>query len=166
MKISRRLLLLLLGTCLLTVYAAANGTTPTKIEVVPPAGVSEEAGDVVITWDDGRREQLTHGAHAELAKLGPDALIGWTWATERYTNLWVNQHLPVQRGKQLLFEVKSGKPFIEDWAFAAEGLVVKSRAAHGPAWLELFSLSTGKQIQVIKQAYGSDLPSWAKPFAD
>jgi hypothetical protein len=164
--IHRRLLLLVLSACLLSKGAAASGTTPTKIEVIPPAGGSKDVGDVVVTWDDGRRERLTHDAHAQQAKLGPDGLIGWTWAKERYTNLWVNEHLRVQRGKQLLFEVKSGKPFIEDWAFAAEGLAVKSRAAHGPAWIELFSLSTGKQIQVIKAAYGDDLPPWAKPFAD
>ena len=70
------------------------------------------------------------------------ARVDWTWAKERCKNLWVNKHLRVQRGKHLLFEAKSGKPFIEDWAFAEEGVVVKSRAMHGPAWLELFSLRT------------------------
>jgi hypothetical protein len=40
----------------------------------------------------------------------PDGLIGWTWARERYQTLWVNEHLRVQRGKQMLFEVKSSKP--------------------------------------------------------
>jgi len=123
-------------------------------------------GDVVITWDGGRRERLTRGAHAEQAKLGPGGLIGWTWAKERYQELWVNEHLRVQRGKHLLFEVKSGKPFIEDWAFVTEGVMVKSRATHGPAWIELFSLSTGKQIELITKAYTDDLPPWAKPFAD
>jgi hypothetical protein len=166
MMISRRLLLLVLCASLLSMSAAASGTTPIQIEVIPPAGESKEVGDVVVTWDDGSREPLTRSAHAEQAKLGPDGLIGWTWAKERYENLWVNEHLRVQRGKQLLFEVKSGKPFIEDWAFAAEGLVVKSRGAHGPAWIELLSVSNGKQIQVIKEAYGDDLPPWAKPFAD
>ena len=94
------------------------------------------------------------------------ARVDWTWAKERYQELWVNEQLRVQRGKHLLFEVKSGKPFIEDWAFATEGVVVKSRATHGLAWIELFSLSTGKQIQLIKKAYTDDLPLWAKPFAD
>lgn len=166
MMIPRLLLALSLSAALFSMSAAAGDTTASKIEVIAPAGGSAEVGDVSVTWADGRRERLTRGAHAEQAKLGPDGLIGWTWAKERYTNLWVNEHLRVQRGKQLLFELKSGKPFIEDWAFITEGLVVKSRATHGPAWIELFSLSTGKQTQIIKEAYGDDLPAWAKPYAD
>ena len=35
-----------------------------------------------------------------------------------------------------------------------------------PAWIELFSLSTGKQIELINKAYREDLPPWAKLFAD
>jgi hypothetical protein len=161
-----RILRSVLCASLLGMSAAAGGPTATRIEVIAPASGAEEVGDVTVTWDDGRREQLTRGAHAEQAKLGPDGLIGWTWSKERYQELWVNEHLRVQRGKQVLFEVKSGKPFIEDWAFAAEGLVVKSRAMHGPALIELFSLATGKPIEVITKAYGDDLPAWAKPFAD
>jgi hypothetical protein len=162
--------------------AAATGTILIKIEVIPPGGKSKDAsdavsgsedvGDVFVTWGDGRREQLTRGVHAEQAKLGPDGLIGWTWGKERYRDIWIMEHLRVQRGKQLLFEVKPVMSFIENWAFAAEGLVVKSRMAHGPARIELFSLSTGKRIQLIEKAYYDDdrddghLPPWAKPFAD
>jgi hypothetical protein len=160
-----RILLAALCATVLGTSAAAGGPTPAKIEVIAPAGGAEEVGDVTVTWDDGRRERLTRGAHAEQAKLGPDGLIGWTWSKERYKNHWVNEHLRVQRGKQFLFDVKSGKSFIEEWAFATEGLVVKSRAMHGVALIELFSLDTGKPIQVVK-AYEENLPAWAKPFAE
>jgi hypothetical protein len=163
--------------------AVASGTTPIKIEMILPGGGSKDVtdaadgsedagdvvGDVVVTWGDGRREQLTRGVHAQQAKLGPDGLIGWTWGTERYRNSWINEHLRVQRGKRLLFEVKPAMSFIENWAFAPEGLIVKSRMAHGAARIELFSLSTGKRIQLIEKAYeddGDNLPTWAKPFAD
>lgn len=76
------------------------------------------------------------------------------------------EHLRVQRGKQMLIEVKSGKPFIEGWTFAPEGLVVKSRGAHGPALIELSSLDKGERIGVIGKAFGDDLLDWAKPFSD
>jgi hypothetical protein len=168
--IPRLLLAFVLCASLFGVSATAKAATATKIEVVAPAGASEDVGDVFVTWDDGQRERLTRGAHAEQAKVGPDGLIGWAWSKERYndrgTNLWVNEHLRVQRGKQLLFDVKSGKPFIEDWAFIPEGLVVKSRATHGPAWVELFSLSDGKRTTIIEKAFGDGLPAWAKPYAD
>ncbi len=170
LMIPRPLLALALCASLFSTSAAAADPTASKIEVVAPAGSSEEVGDVFVTWNDGKREQLTRGAHAEQPKLGPDGLIGWAWSKERYndrgTQLWVNEHLRVQRGKQLLFDVKSSKPFIEDWAFIPEGLVVKSRATHGPAWVELFSLSDGKRITLIEKAFGDGLPAWAKPYSD
>jgi hypothetical protein len=160
---------------------AASAAELIKIEVIPPVGrtkdgkdaesddVDNAVGDIAVTWGDGRREQLTHGVHAEQAKMGPDGLIGWTWGKERYRKSWINEHLRVQRGKRLLFEVKPEMHFIEDWAFAPEGLIVKSRMAHGPARIELFSLSNGKRIKLIEKAYeddGDNLPSWARPFAD
>jgi len=159
--------LLALALCaLLGMSALAGAATASKIKIIAPAGKSDPVGDVSVTWDDGRSERLTRGAHAERPKLGRDNLIGWVWSKERYKNVWVAEHLRVQRGKKLLFEVKSGKPFIEDWGFIAEGLVVKSRAMHGPALIELFSLGDGKPIKVIDKAYGDDLPAWAKPYAD
>jgi hypothetical protein len=156
----------LLLCSLLSMSAVASAATATKIEIIAPAGKSKKVGDVSVTWDDRHGERLTRGAHAEQPKLGPDRLIGWVWSKERYKNVWVSEHLRVQRGKQLLFEVKSGKPFIEDWGFTAEGLAVKSRTMHGPALIELFSLNDGKRTKVIEKAFGDDLPAWAKPYAD
>jgi hypothetical protein len=166
MTTSRNIILVLCVFLLAMSAAIAGTTTPKEIKVISSAGGPDPVGDVIVTWEGGRHERLTHGAHAEQAKLGPDDLIGWAWSKERYKNLWVNEHLRVQRGKHLLFEIKSGKPFIEDWAFAKEGVVVKSRAMHGPALIELFSLSDGKQIENITKAFGPEVPLWAKPFAD
>jgi hypothetical protein len=150
---------------LLGMSSAAHAATASKVEIIP-ANKSDEAGDVSVTWDDGNSERLTKGAHAEQPKLGPDGLIGWAWSKERHQDVWVSEHLRVQRGKQLLFEVKSGKPFIEDWGFIPEGVAVKSRAMHGPALIELFSVTDGKRIKVIEKAFGDDLPAWAKPYND
>src|SRR5215471_3148489 len=159
--------------------APASGGGAIKIEVIPPGGMRKNSetgdpdstvGDVFITWADGRREQLTRGAHADDAKLGPDGLFGWIWGTERYRDGWKLGHLRIQRGKERLYDVKSEYAIIEDWTFAPEGLIVKSRGPHGPARIELFALSTGQRLQLIEKAYreGDDahLPPWAKPFAD
>ena len=164
MLIPRSLLAVVL-CLLLGMSSAAHAATASKVEIIP-ANKSDEAGDVSVTWDDGKSERLTKGAHAEQPKLGPDGLIGWVWSKERHKDLWISEHLRVQRGKQQLFDVKSGKPFIEDWGFIPEGVAVKSRAMHGPALIELFSVTDGKRIKVIEKAYGDDLPAWAKPYND
>ncbi len=152
---------------LLSAHALAESAN--KIAIVVPLAspktqTPNDVGDVSVTWDNGRSEMLTKGAHAQLARLGPDGLIGWTWAKELYKELWVNERLRVQRGKRLLFEVKSEKPFIEEWNFIGEGVAVRSRARHGPAVIELFSVEDGKRI-ASSNAYG-EVPTWAKPFAD
>lgn len=157
----------LAALALLSTPALAENAT--KVEIVVPADAPktearDDVGDVAVTWDNGRREVLTKGAHAEQPKIGPDGLIGWTWSKEMGRELWINEHLRVQRGKQLLFEVKSEKPFIEEWNFIAEGVAVTSRAMHGPAIIELFSIKDGKRIATSK-AYG-EVPAWAKPFAN
>jgi hypothetical protein len=159
--ISRTFLIVVAGILLLCASTATNAQTATKVEVVGP----EEVGDVYVTWDNRKREALTSGAHAEMARLGPGGLIAWTWSKVRYQGLWVNEHIRVQKGKKLLFEAKSAKPFIEDFDFIKEGLVAKSRAMHGPAAIELYSLTDGKLI-ATNRAYGDDLPAWAKPYAE
>jgi len=152
---------------LLSAHALAESAKEIAI-IMPSAGPQSrtpaDIGDVSVTWENGRSEMLTKDAHAELPRLGPNGLIGWTWAKELYKELWVNEHLRIQFGKQLLFEVKSEKPFIEEWNFIHEGVAVKSRALHGPAIIELFSVEDGKRIASSK-AYG-EIPAWAKPFAD
>lgn len=164
-----------------SVHTKARGPSATamKVEIIPSGrrkkvevDASEElVGDILVRWGDGRSERLTYGAHGELAKVGPGGLIGWTWAKERFIDSWVNTHLRIQRKKRFLFEIKAAMAFIEEWAFTSEGLVVKSRGRHGPARIELFSLSTGRRLQLIEKAYedddgGEHLPVWAKPFAD
>jgi hypothetical protein len=79
--------------------------------------------------------------------------------------MWVNDHLRVQRGEALAIEVSSDRPFIEAWGFAPEGVVVKSRATHGPATIELYSLADGRRLESV-DAWRPDPPSWAAPFAE
>jgi HAMP domain-containing protein len=61
----------------------------------------------------------------------------------------------------------AAKGFIEGWDFTQdwERLVIKSRGAHGPATIELFSLRDGLAIEAV-QAYEKNLPDWAAPYAD
>jgi hypothetical protein len=68
---------------------------------------------------------------------------------------------------QVIAKLMSAKPFIEDWNFAGGGkrVVVKSRAAHGVALIELFEIRNGGAEDEV-EAYREDLPGRAKPFRD
>jgi hypothetical protein len=139
---------------------------PVRIEIVPQQkNAADRTGDVVVFHDDGRSERLTDGKHCSDPKLGPDGLVGWTWAGDQYKGEWVNTHLHVQHGAKVLVEAKTEKPLIEQWAFSSEGVVAKSRALHGPAKIELFSLIDGHRAGSV-DAFATDAPRWAKPFTE
>jgi hypothetical protein len=151
----------------LLLAATAFAGTPVRVEIVPlkANGAADRTGDVVAILDDGRSERLTQNKHCLDPKVGPGGLVGWTWASEKYKGDWVNEHLRVQQGKKMLVDAKTEKPFIEEWGFAPQGVVAKSRALHGPAKIELFSLQDGHRIAVI-DAFADDLPAWAEPFKE
>lgn len=57
--------------------------------------------------------------------------------------------------------------FIEERGFLKDGkrLVVKSRALHGPATVELMETETGRVVEVAK-ASADNLPAWAVPYRE
>ena len=61
--------------------------------------------------------------------------------------------------------VLSALGFIEEWDFSKDGkhFVVKSRALHGPAKVELMETETGKVVTEV-QASADKLPEWATPY--
>ena len=101
--------------------------------------------------------------HKEPTKIRPGGLGGWVWAARKYKGDWVNEHIHVERDGRVLIKARSEKPFIEDWEFSPKGVVTKSRALHGPATLELFSLEDGHRIASM-DAFADDPPDRAKKF--
>jgi hypothetical protein len=106
MTTSRNIILVLYVFLLAMSAAIAGTTTPKEIKVISSAGGPDPVGDVIVTWEGGRHERLTHGAHVEQAKLGPDDLIGWAWSKERYKKLWVNEHLRVCPPSALMRQIR------------------------------------------------------------
>jgi hypothetical protein len=69
--------------------------------------------------------------------------------------------------RKVIAKPRAAKPFIEEWAFSDDGrhAVVKSRAAHGPATIELFALHNGP-AEASVTAFEENLPDWARSFRD
>jgi hypothetical protein len=66
-----------------------------------------------------------------------------------------------------LLTITSGKPIIEQWGFDPDGIhvVLKSRALHGPAVIERFTIKDGSKNGTCP-AYDSTAPGWAQSFLD
>jgi hypothetical protein len=134
-----------------------------------------EIGNVIVTYSDGAKDIWTIKGNCGVPKVSPKGAVGWevyqlnadgkTLAS--YQGLYINDHLNVCDHGKIVANLESAKGFIEGWNFTKDGehLVIKSRGAHGPATVELFSLRNGPPSESV-QAYEKNLPSWAAPFAD
>ncbi len=115
-------------------------------------------------------EEVKPGKHSSRFLGDKSGMRGWTEAKEwsSYAGEWMNSKLVVVTAAK---EKKtfSGGVFIRDWGFADKGksVVIRSSAAHGPAWMQKFEIASGK---LLAECPGSDsledTPEWARPWCD
>jgi hypothetical protein len=129
-------------------------------------------GNVQVTYADGTKDLWTTKGNCSLAGVAPDGIVGWTVnGSEIRVNsadmMRTNGTLILCRKGKVLASTRSGRAFIEKWAFNANGsqLVLVTRGSHGPADIELHDTATGRLIQSIR-AYAGNLPEWARPYAE
>ena len=135
----------------------------------------DQIGNVMVTYSDGTTDIWTLKGNCAEAKVSTKGSVGWEVyklssdgrTLDRYNGLYINDQVNVCDHGKVVANLKSAKGFIEGWDFTKDGehLVIKSRGAHGPASIELFSLHTGLAMESV-QAYDKHLPDWATPFAD
>jgi len=120
---------------------------------------------------------LTSGATAQLPEVNRTGWVGWIDCSsdDPAAGLRIVKGVPI--GSRLILKspfgsqvtIPTGKPIIEAWGFAPDGLhvVVKSRALHGPAIIERFLMKDGSKSGSTP-AYESDAlpPAWAKQYLD
>jgi hypothetical protein len=160
---------------------AENTKRPASVEIVSanaakasphPIGNPDPIGNVQVTYADGTKDLWTTKGNCSLAHVGSNGTVGWTVnGPEVQINSadWMrpNGTLVLCRRGKVIAQIKSGKGFIEQWQFVENGrqLVLLTRGAHGPADIELHDADTGKLIKSV-QAFGGNLPTWAKPYED
>jgi len=160
-------------------YAQNEGAERTKLpvsariqgKIVAQGG--DRIGNVVVTYSDGTEDQWSLKGNCGDPKVSADGTVGWEVyqlnpdgkSLKTYGGLYINDHLAVCFRGKIVANLAPAKSFIEGWAFSESGVVIKSRGAHGPAMIELFSLRTGPPTASV-WAYEKNLPAWAEPFAD
>jgi hypothetical protein len=173
------LLLFLLSATLLAGQneGAEKTKLPLRASIVRNDSLPAEAqiGNVVVTYTDGSSDTWTLKGNCAEAKVSTKGSVGWEVyklnadgkTLERYNGLYINDQVNVCDHGKVVANLKSAKGFIEGWDFTKDGehLVIKSRGAHGPASIELFSLRTGLAMESV-QAFDKHLPDWAAPFGD
>jgi len=179
MKIS--LLRCLMLACLaLATHPAPLSAAPTYqislINMRPlPGWKGHPVGKVAITTPEGKHLQLTKSATAQQPKASRTGLVGWVDCSKEGEPAVLNVARGVPIGSRMivrkpdasLLTITSGKPIIEEWGFDSDGIhiVLKSRALHGPAVIERFSIQNGSKAGACL-AYVSTAPTWAKPYLE
>jgi hypothetical protein len=173
------LLLLLLTPHFLSAQneGAEKTKTPARAEIVHNKALPAkyEIGNVIVTYLDGKTDLWTLKGNCSEPKVSSKGSVGWEVyklnadgkTLADYNGLFVNDHLNVCDHGKVVATLASAKGFIEGWDFTSDGeqVVIKSRGAHGPATIELFSLHNGPPAAAVP-AYQKNLPAWAAPFAD
>jgi len=151
---------------------------PVSARIEPKFKVAEsdeKIGNVIVKYIDGTEDTWTSEGNCKDPKVSADGHVGWIVCelAEDGKSLELLQGVPVGSHLRISYEGKTVatlaavKPFIEDWGFTPDGqhVVVKSRASHGVAYIELFQLRNGPAETSVK-AYEEHLPPWAEPFRD
>jgi hypothetical protein len=170
---------LIVFACLSQTLLADPQSTVKDVSIIVPAGSSNhEAGNVKVTFTDGRTEVLTQTGDCYDAKVSANGDVGWIRFGKTESVRGPRQR--IQTGKSTVVvrfpdgATKKFLPFgenisIMDWKFADDGktLIVRSMGHHGPSSYVQYDLSSGKVIDSRGPGYTpyAKLPSWAKPLA-
>ena len=138
-------------------------------------------GNVAITTPEGKRLQLTKSATAQQPKASMSTcaislgLVGWIDCSKKgepailnvANGVPIGSRLIVRKPDASLLTITSGKPIIEEWGFESDGIhvILKSRAHHGQAVIERFSIQNGSRSASCP-AYDITAAAWAKPYLD
>ena len=147
---------------------------PVKVAVVDAVKWNgESVGNIQVTYADGTKDRWTTKGGCGLARVAADGTVGWNvFEGERRArsasyNIRPNGTMVMCRKGKVLCRVQAALGFVEEWNFTKDGkrFVVKSRALHGPATIELRETDTGKVVQSV-QASDANVPAWAAPYRE
>lgn len=162
----------------LVLVQGAVGQTVARVLYQPGKAVAKEMdgesrhGQLTIWLSDGKKVQLVKDNRCaeDSVQLSKDKkTIGWAtgvfYPDSRGEQYYYPTELHVWRGGKVIRTLKGGKaPVIEEWRYVGTTeIAMKVRGRHGPAYLELLSLKSGKRLKSVA-AYSEEAKklSWAK----
>lgn len=153
---------------------AVSRIVSTEVVDIPSAHADSgiKAGDIKITFGDGRTEVVSKNGNCMQPHVSGKGDVGWIHCTgfdrKGYA---LNDKIVVRSsdGREKEFKPPARAPFIGEWNFAADGsaIVLQSMSFHGPSSYIRYDLATGK---VTNKKDGRDdsepLPKWAQPLSN
>jgi tetratricopeptide (TPR) repeat protein len=148
---------------------------PKSAEVVdvPPSLADRNitAGNIKVTFADGRAEQVTSGGNCIQPRVSAGGYVGWVhFSGLNQKGYALNEKLVIRfpDGTTKTFAPDSKVPFISAWSLVDHdsGVVMRSMSFHGPSSYIRYDLATGKMTNK-KEGHNDDEPAppWARAVA-
>ena len=152
------------------IAAQAAGPKPVTATVLHPES-EWGAGDIEITFDNGKKKTLTHGGRCARPKISAHGDIGWSvWLDAnddpKYQHSGELLRVRLHDGTTVDFHPNS--LYIKDWNFAANdsAVIIDSMGHHGHQFYIEYDIKTGQILDHVDEYKPyAELPSWAQPIA-
>lgn len=135
----------------------------------------EKIGNVEVVYKDGTKDRWTLKGNASNPRVSKEGVVGWVLSPlakggkelDLYKGLPTFPELRLVKAGKILATIEAERPYIEMWGFSKDGkyVVVKSRGPHGQAYVQRFTVAKGKLSGRV-EAFGEDLPEWAKGYGE
>lgn len=142
---------------------------PIKSVSIVPVDASAEGGDVLVDYADGSSHRLSTAARAQAVQLAPDGqtfgfdLVGYYVDTKG--DLWISTRaIVLYRGGKRVAVIEPEKQATVGWAFrnGSNSIMVSAQGTHGPIYLGLYDVATGKKTGEAFEFDEGPKPKWTQ----
>lgn len=152
--------------------AELSATVPAKpirnVSFIPVDG-SAEGGDVLIDYADGSSYRLSTAARAQAAQRAPDGqTFGFNlvaYYVDTKGDLWIQtKAIVLYRGGKRVAVIEPEKQATVGWAFrdGSSSIMVSAQGTHGPIYLGLYDVATGKKKAEAFEFDEGPKPKWTQ----
>jgi len=145
---------------------ASIPSKPIKSIAVAP-NKDTQGGDVVISFADGTAHRLEAQGYAQAAQVAPDGQTFGFNLIEYYIDtkgdLWVaSRAIVLYRNGKRVSVITPEKQATVGWAFRDGGksIAVSAQGTHGPTYLGLYEVATGKRLATADGFDEAPKPKW------
>ena len=145
---------------------ASIPSKPIKSIAIAP-NKDTQGGDVLISFADGTTHRLDAQGYAQAAQVAPDGQTFGFNLVEYYIDtkgdLWIaSRAIVLYRNGKRVSVITPEKQATVGWAFRDGGksIAVSAQGTHGPTYLGLYEVATGKRVATADGNPDEPTPKW------
>ncbi|MBL9002891.1 MAG: hypothetical protein JNJ46_01525 [Myxococcales bacterium] len=144
-------------------------TKPIKSLNIVPVDSSAQGGDLHIIYSDGSTQRVSTAGQAQAVQLAPDGqTFGFNlvaYYVDTKGDLWIQtKAIVLYRGGKRVAVIEPEKQATVGWAFrdGSSSIMVSAQGTHGPIYLGLYDVATGKKKAEAFEFDEGPKPKWTQ----